>query len=416
MSETKRCPLDNVIGKIHELARKLEFDTVYPGEKMFERLAVADKIIRFKAIIQMDDGTLSVFQCYRVQHSDTLGPYKGGTRLHLSVDMDEVKALATLMTLKTALVDVPFGGGKGGISVDPKTLSESEVERLIRKYTRRLLNDIGPNVDIPAPDVNTSSREMAWIYDEYRKSNKDAKGVVTGKPVELGGSLGRKEATGNGVVTIMMEAIKDIGLKNPTVSIEGFGNVGSQAARDLESRGFKVVAVKDSSGSVVNPDGLSIPELIAHKKKTGIVSSFIGGQPAKDIIDYPADVFIPAGLSHTITKDNAHKVAAKLIVEGANAPVSMDAEQILYKRGVDIIPDILANAGGVIVSYFEWVQNREGFYWDEKAVNERLNKKLVDAYKAVKDYSTEKKVSLRDAAYCIALEKIAHAMHARGVQ
>ncbi len=408
--------LKGLIDKIQDISRALKFSERYKHERMFERLAISDKIVRFKAIIKMDDGSMNVYQCYRVQHSDTLGPYKGGVRLHPTVDIDEVKSLATLMTLKTALVDIPFGGGKGGICVDPKTLSEGETERLIRKYTHRLLHDIGPNADIPAPDVNTSEREMAWMYDEYRKSTQDARGVVTGKPVELGGSLGRKEATGYGVGALALEAAKDHGMENPSVSIEGFGNVGVHAAQYLVTNGIKVVAVKDSSGAIVNPDGLDIDPLVDHKKKWGVVATFKGGQPAKEILSYPADIFIPCALARTIHTENAGQVAAKLIVEGANAPVSLDAEQILEKRGILVIPDILANAGGVIVSYFEWVQNREGLYWTEEVVNERLFIKLTQAYARVKRYAKDNEISLRDAAYSIAIEKIAHAMRARGAQ
>lgn len=408
--------MDNIIDYICHICEKLEFDTRFPNERMFERIAMSEKLIRFKAILKMDDGSMNVYQCYRVQHSDTLGPYKGGTRLHPSVDLDDVKALATLMTLKTALVNIPFGGGKGGIAVDPSTLSEAELERLIRKYTHRLLNEIGPNADIPAPDVNSSEREMAWMYDEYRKHREEARAVVTGKPVELGGSLGRREATGRGAVIVMMEAVRDMGMESPTVSIEGFGAVGVHAALDLFHNGSKVVAVSDTSGVLVNSDGLDIPALVRHKKETGCVKDFDGGEEGESIISYPADVFMPCALSNTIYKDNAEHVAARIIVEGANAPVDFDAEPILEKRGVTVVPDILANAGGVIVSYFEWVQNREGFYWDEELVNTRLNDKLTHAWAKVKRYSEDFGVSLREASYSIALEKIAHGMRARGVQ
>ncbi|MBI5816216.1 MAG: glutamate dehydrogenase [Nitrospinae bacterium] len=408
--------IENIVRLMRRTGEALGFENRYPGARMVDQIAAADKIIRFKAIVKMDDGSTGIFQCYRVQHSDTLGAYKGGTRLHPSVDMDDVKALATLMTLKTALVEIPFGGAKGGICVDPHKLSTAELERLIRKYTVKLLHDIGPNTDIPAPDVNSGEREMAWIYDEYRKHRELARGVVTGKPVELGGSKGRREATGRGVVITLMEAAREMGLSDFTVSIEGFGNVGKHAAAELYKRGVKVVAVSDSGGMVADPAGLDIPGLIAHKSKTGAVSGFADTSPKEAIAAHPADVFVPCALGDTIRPDNVKDVKARLIVEGANAPVSLDAETELGRRGVTIVPDILANSGGVIVSYFEWVQNREGFYWEEEEVNRRLTDKITAAYARVKESAVRQGVSYRSAAYRIAMERIAKATEARGVQ
>lgn len=410
--------INNIIDLLKRVNLRLGLDRAYPGERIIDRIAVSDKIIRFKAIIKMDDGSAGIFQCYRVQHSDALGPYKGGTRLHPDVNMDDVKALATLMTLKTALVDVPFGGGKGGIAVDPKKLSSGELERLVRKYTLKLLNDIGPNLDIPAPDVNSGEREMAWIYDEYRKYRELARGVVTGKPIELGGSLGRKSATGAGVAMIAVEAARDMGLPEAfTASIEGFGNVGIHTAIKLHDMGVRIVAVSDSSGLVSDRGGLDIPALIRHKEARGGVRGFGAKTLAKeDIITIPADVFIPCALGDCVRRDNANRVAARLIVEGANAPVSLDAEPELAGRGVTIIPDILVNAGGVIVSYFEWVQNREGFYWEEGLVNERLRGKMINAYQKVRKYTISEGVAMREAAYLLAVEKIARAVHTRGMQ
>ncbi len=408
--------LENIIHLLQRAGSTLNFDKRYPGGKMIERIAISDKIIRFKAIISMGDGTINVYQCYRVQHSDTLGPYKGGTRLHPTVDMDDVKALATLMTLKTALVEVPFGGGKGGISVDPRKLTDFELERLMRKYTYHLLRDIGPNLDIPAPDVNTGPREMAWIYDEYRKHREDARAVVTGKPIELGGSLGRKEATGSGVVFVLLLAMRDLGLKNPTASIEGLGNVGKQVAKDLDRKGIKVVAVSDSSCCIENQNGLDIKTLIERKESGGSLALLPDCNVVSDIHSCKADVFIPCALGHSVNKDNADRIPAKLIVEGANAPVSTEAEKILEERCVTIVPDILANAGGVIVSYFEWVQNREGFYWSEELVQQRLEEKLSNAYKNVRRYATDNNMSMREASYCLAVDRIAVAVQALGVQ
>ena len=417
MNENKVNVFESAVSLIEKTADILNFDKRFHGMEIIERIRVPDKVIMFRATVQLDTGALKVFNCYRIQHSDVLGPYKGGIRFHPEVDLDEVKALALWMSLKTALVDIPYGGAKGGITVDPKTLSITELERLVRKYTSRLVNDIGPNIDIPAPDMGTSAREMAWIFDEYRKHRDVAQGVVTGKPIALGGSLGRKEATGRGVVCTMLEAAKDLKLKNYTVAIQGFGNVGSHAALDVHERGIKVVAVEDITGSVHNPKGLDIQALIKHRDRTGGIDGFTGGQPLKeDIVAYPCDVFLPCAKENMITVDNARKIKAKLVVEGANGPTTPDADKILAERNVLVVPDILANAGGVIVSYFEWVQNREGFYWDEDDVNERLFTRLRKAYARTREYASLKKLTMRQAAYCLALEKIVRTMIDRGVQ
>ena len=407
---------ENAIGLVEKTADILNFDKRFKGQAITERLRIPDKIIMFRATVQLDCGGLKVFDCYRVQHSDLLGCYKGGIRFDPAVDLDEVKALALWMTLKTALVGIPFGGAKGGIAVSPNTLSVTELERLVRKYTSRIVNDIGPNVDIPAPDMGTGAREMAWIYDEYRKYYAVARGVVTGKPINLGGSLGRKEATGRGVVCTMLEAVKEIGLENYTVGVQGFGNVGSHAALDCYERGIKVPAILDITGGVFNPDGLDIPALIRHRDKTGGVMGFKGGKPLKEIVSYPCDVLLPCAKENMITAANAKFVKARLIVEGANGPTTAEADKILESRKILVVPDILANAGGVIVSYFEWVQNREGFYWDEEEVNNRLFARLRKAYASMKEMAHARKLSFRQAAYCIALDKIALAMVSRGAQ
>jgi len=409
--------LENAISLVEKTGDILNFKKRFQGQEIIERLRIPDKVIMFRATIQLDRGGLKVFNCYRIQHSDVLGCYKGGIRFHPDVDLDEVKALALWMSLKTSLVGIPYGGAKGGITVDPKTLSITELERLVRKYTSRLVNDIGPNIDIPAPDMGTSAREMAWIYDEYRKYRDVARGVVTGKPIALGGSQGRKEATGRGVVCTMLEAVKDVGLKNYTVGVQGFGNVGAHAALDCFERGLKVVAIQDITGGVCNPEGLNVRELVKHRDQTGRIEGFPGGNPLADnIVSYPCDVFLPCAKENTITEENAASVKAKLIVEGANGPTTPEADKILDSRKVVVVPDILANAGGVIVSYFEWVQNREGFYWEEEDVNTRLFNRLRKAYANVKEMVGAKKVSLRQAAYCIALEKIVQGMISRGVQ
>lgn len=408
---------DNAIGLVEKTGKILNFEKRFHGMEIIERIRIPDKVIMFRATVQLDSGPLKVFNCYRIQHSDVLGPYKGGIRFHPEVDLDEVKALALWMTLKTALVDIPYGGAKGGITVDPKTLSVTELERLVRKYTSRLVNDIGPNIDIPAPDMGTSAREMAWIYDEYRKYRDVARGVVTGKPIALGGSLGRKEATGRGVVCAMMEAVGELGLKDYTVAVQGFGNVGSHAALELHQRGVRIVAVSDITGSVQNPKGLDIPAMVKHRDQTGGIAGFEGGKELKDdIVCFPCDVFLPCAKENTITADNVRGLKAKLVVEGANGPTTPEADAIINQRGIFLVPDILANAGGVIVSYFEWVQNREGFYWEEEEVNTRLYGRLRKAYSRIKQFAAQKKMSLRQAAYCIAIEKIVRSMIDRGVQ
>jgi glutamate dehydrogenase (NAD(P)+) len=320
------------------------------------------------------------------------------------------------MTLKTSLVEIPYGGAKGGISVDPRALSTSELERLIRNYTYTLKNDIGPNIDIPAPDMGSGEREMAWIYDEFRKHHDSARGVVTGKPIYLGGSLGRKEATGRGVVCTMLEAVRDTGLNNYTVAVQGFGNVGSYAAMALVEKGIKVVAAGDVTGNVFNKDGLDVPQLIEYCRANGGVKNFPKSKPLDDIITSKCDILLPCAMENAITEANAKDVQAKIVVEGANGPTTPEADDILTDKGVMVVPDILANAGGVIVSYFEWVQNREGFYWEEEEVNQRLFARLRKSYERVIRFAHEKNVSLRNAAYCLALDKIVKAFMARGVQ
>lgn len=417
MKDSKVNVFESAIGLVEKTADILNFEKRFHGMEIIERIRIPDKVIMFRATVQLDSGPLKVFNCYRIQHSDILGPYKGGIRFHPEVDLDEVKALALWMSLKTALADIPYGGAKGGITVDPKTLTITELERLVRKYTSRLVNDIGPNIDIPAPDMGTSAREMAWIYDEYRKYRDVARGVVTGKPIALGGSLGRKEATGRGVVCTMLEAVNELGLKNYTVAVQGFGNVGSHAALDVHQRGIKVIAVEDVTGSTHNPQGLDIPALIRHRDATGGIKGFSGGQPLQEnIVAYPCDVLLPCAKENMITVDNAGHIKAKLVVEGANGPTTPDADRILAERKVLVVPDILANAGGVIVSYFEWVQNREGFYWDEEDVNNRLFSRLRKAYARTRDFAAQKKLTMRQAAYCLALEKIVRSMIDRGVQ
>ncbi len=409
-------PFDDVTRLVEQTGRTLDIEAQYPGQNIVKRFLQPDKIILFRASLKRDDGSIEGYTCYRVQHSDILGPYKGGIRFHPRVDLDEVKALAAWMSLKTALVGIPYGGAKGGISVDPRELSASELERLVRKYAHRLVDDIGPLIDIPAPDVGTGAGEMAWLYDEYRKHRSDALAVVTGKPLELGGSLGRAEATGNGVVFAMVEALRDLGLERPRVAIQGFGKVGGWAAVGCRERELPVVAASDVTGAVQNPDGLDIAALLEHVREAGGVAGFPGGEPLADLLTCDAEVLLPCALEGVITRENAADIRARLIVEGANGPTTLEADAILEERGVTVVPDILANAGGVVVSYYEWVQNREGFYWEEEEVNRKLLERITGAYATVRDFAAGRSMTLRQAAYCIALDRIARAMDLRGVQ
>lgn len=409
-------PFDNAMQVVAESADLLKLERRHVGKAILERLRIPDKIIRFRGSLQRDDGSITVYECYRIQHNDLLGPYKGGIRFHPSVDMSEIMALGLWMTLKTSLVDLPFGGAKGGIAVNPADLSEAEAERLVRKYTYRLVNDIGPNIDIPAPDMGTGEREMSWIYDEYRKHRDLARAVVTGKPVFIGGSLGRREATGRGLVAVLQEALNDLGWTGCTAAIQGFGKVGLHAALDLHARGIRVVAVGDAYGSIYDGRGLDIPALAQHSAATGSVVGFAGAQPIDDLLGCECDVLLPCALGNVITSESAPRIRARLVAEGANGPTTPEADHILERRKIHVLPDILANAGGVIVSYFEWVQNREGLYWEEEEVNEKLLKKIIKAYRRVRDFAREKDISYRHAANSLALQKVVSAMLARGVQ
>jgi glutamate dehydrogenase/leucine dehydrogenase len=370
--------------------------------------------------VKMDDGTVKVFTGYRVQHNEARGPYKGGIRYHQQVDIDEVRALASWMTWKTATVDIPYGGAKGGIIANPKTMSVGEIERMTRRYASEISIIIGPEKDIPAPDVNTGGREMAWIMDTYSMMKGYAvPGVITGKPRELGGSLGRPEATSRGLVFTVREAAKKIGLnlKGATVAIQGYGNVGAFAHMLIERDfGSKVIAVTDSKGGIINEKGLKYDEVIAHKKKTGSVIGFPGSKPISNeaILELKVDVLLPCALENVITKENAGKIKAKISGEGANGPTTFEADATLFKNGVLVLPDILANAGGVTVSYFEWVQNNYNYYWTEKEVNEKLDQIITRAFHEVWDMKEKHKCNMRDAAYLVAVKRVADATKLRG--
>jgi glutamate dehydrogenase (NAD(P)+) len=370
--------------------------------------------------VRMDDGRIEVFTGYRIQHNGARGPCKGGIRYHPEADHDEVLGLATIMTWKTALMDIPFGGAKGGITVDPKKLSKLELERLTRRFTQRIAIVLGPYRDIPAPDVNTNAQVMAWILDEYSSRQGYTPAVVTGKPISLGGSLGREEATGRGVMYVMEEYARDFGipLKGGRVVIQGFGNVGSHLARllDVESHA-KVVAVSDVEGGIYNDKGLDIPGLLVHVAQKRPVSEWKGGKRItnEELWTVPCEWLVPAALGGVITKEaNAKTIDCKVVVEGANEPTTPTADSILEERGIPVLPDFLANAGGVTVSYYEWAQNLQQYRWTHEQVNRELKATITKAYTAVRDMAKEKAVAFRTAAYGIALQRVAEAERLRG--
>jgi len=370
--------------------------------------------------VLLDDGRLEVFTGYRVQHSIARGPGKGGIRFDKHVTLDEVRALASWMTWKCAVVNIPFGGAKGGVICDPALLSDFELERITRRYTAEIVEFLGPERDVPAPDVNTNAQTMAWIMDTYSMHMRQTTtAVVTGKPMELGGSLGRPEATGRGCMIVAQQALKKLGLStdSPSIVIQGFGNVGGMAARLMSSIGFKIISIVEYDGAVYNASGLNIAELMRHKKDTGSIRDFPGG----DNIDkgeatfLPCDVLVPAATEAVIHSGNAHRVNCKIMVEGANGPTTALADEILAEKGVFVVPDILANAGGVTVSYFEWVQDRQGFFWNEALVNERLAEIMVNSFDAVVKYAENHNVHNRIAAYMLALDRVANCIKMRGI-
>ncbi len=370
--------------------------------------------------VLMDNGEIEVFTGYRVQYNITLGPAKGGIRYHPGVTLDEVTALAAWMTWKCAVAGVPFGGGKGGIICDPTRMSRGELERLTRRYCAEIIDLIGPDKDIPAPDVNTNEQIMAWFMDTYSMhQGTTVTGVVTGKPVELGGSLGRREATGRGVMITTREAARHLGItmKGATVAVQGFGNVGSVSADLLGDIGAKVVAVTDWKGGVYNAKGLDVKKLIAYTQEHKSVAGFPGAEAldGSKIFGLDVDILIPAALENQITEANAHEIKAKIVAEGANGPTTPDAHMALHNRGVFVIPDILANAGGVTTSYFEWVQDRHGYFWEEAEVNARLEKKMIDAFDAVFATAQKYKCDMRTAAYIVAISKVATVTKMRGM-
>ncbi|MBU2702669.1 glutamate dehydrogenase/leucine dehydrogenase [Sporomusaceae bacterium BoRhaA] len=411
-------PYQNMLEVLDEAAQNLGYTyNDYVAVRSPERQLIVS------VPVVMDDGHTEIFEGYRIQHSSSRGPCKGGIRFHPQCDVDEVKALAAWMTWKCAVVNIPYGGAKGAIKCDPSKLSEGELRRMTRRYTASILPILGPERDIPAPDVNTDGRVMAWIMDTYSMLKGYAvPAVVTGKPIEIGGSLGRGEATGRGVMFALLNTLEKLGLKheNMTVAVQGFGNVGSIGAKLMRQKGFKIVAIGDAYCSLYNKDGINVEAAIEysaknHKSLQGYTEEGIQMITNAELLALNVDVLFPAALENQITKENADNVKAKVIVEGANGPTSKDADEILNKKGIIVIPDILANAGGVVVSYFEWVQNIESFMWDEDYVNNNLEKVVRRAFEEVWKVHVDNHVSMRMAAYMVALKRVVTAKKLRGV-
>jgi len=416
MATASRGMLQTVLAQLDRVAEKLNLD---PG--IHRRLRKPQRALIVSVPTLMDDGRLEVFTGYRVQHDFTLGPTKGGIRYHPDVDLDEVTALAMLMTWKCALMGLPYGGAKGGVCCDPTRMSLAELERMTRRYTSEIIFMIGPDLDIPAPDLYTNEQVMAWMMDTYSmQKGITVPGVVTGKPLLLGGSLGRIEATGRGVSYVVMAAAKELRLplEGARVVVQGFGNVGSVAARLLHEEGCQVVAVSGSKGGLYNPHGLDIPKLIqAVKAKEPLLEFKDGGDQVsnEELLELPCDILIPAAVGGQITEKNAERIQAKIIAEGANGPTTSEADRILQERGVWLIPDILANAGGVTVSYFEWVQDLQFYFWKEREINLRLQELMTEAYKRVSALAKKEKVDMRTAALMLGVKRVAEAQKLRGL-
>ena len=416
---------------------QMSTDTTNPYESMIRRFEVAAKIMNLdedtynilktphrqylaSLPIKMDNGKIEVFEGYRIVHNTSRGPSKGGIRYSMEVNLDEVKALAAWMTWKCAIADIPYGGAKGGITVNPAKLSEGELERLTRAYTAAMVDVFGVDKDIPAPDVATGPREMAWIVDEYSKlKGAFTPGVVTGKPLHLGGSEGRVEATGRGVTVAAMEAMKKIKMdpKKAIGAVQGFGNVGSITAKHMDEHGVRIVAISDHTGAFYTAKGINIEKAIAYRNgNNGVLRGFAEGKEItnEELLTLDVDVLAPCALENQITGANADQIKAQLIVEGANGPITAGADEILTKKGIIVVPDILANGGGVTVSYFEWTQNRFGYYYPEDEINKRADRYMINAFKNIWAVADKHKVSLRIAAYIFAIEKVSKSLKSRG--
>jgi len=408
-------PFEAMMARFDHAAELLDLD---PG--LYKVLREPEKQVIVAVPVMRDVGEVEVFTGYRVLHNTSRGPGKGGIRFDLNVTLDEVKALAAWMTWKCAVVNIPFGGAKGGVVCDPSVLSISELERLTRRYTASLIETLGPESDIPAPDVNTNERVMAWIMDTYSMHKRHAvTGVVTGKPIEMGGSLGRREATGRGCMIATREALRHLGLplRGTKAAVQGFGNVGSVAAQLLEQEGLTVVAISDKSGAVVNPNGIYINDALQWIHEHRFLVGYPGAEAISqaDLLELDVDVLVPAAVENAITRKNADRIKARVICEGANGPTTPGADRVLEEKGVFVIPDILANAGGVTVSYFEWVQDRAGYFWDEATVNDRLQNIIQHSFHDVLSVAGRHQVNMRTAAYMLAVERVAAVHRLRGM-
>ncbi len=408
-------PFEAMMERFDRAADRLGLE---PG--IYAVLRHPEKQIITSVPVMMDSGDVEVFQGIRVLYNTSRGPAKGGVRFDANVSLDEVTALAAWMTWKCAVVNIPFGGAKGGVVVDPYRLSIGELERLTRRYTASILDVIGPDSDVPAPDVNTNERVMAWIMDTYSMHKRHTvNAVVTGKPVQMGGSQGRLQATGRGVKIVVREALRELGIPvhGSTAAVQGFGNVGSVAAQLLEEEGLTVVAISDMTGGIYNANGIYIHQAVEWVEKHKFLEGFPHGEAIsnEELLELEVDVLVPAALENVITQRNASRINAKVIAEGANGPTTAPADAILEEKGVFVIPDILANAGGVTVSYFEWVQNREGYFWSEKRVIRRLHEVMTRSFHHVLDYSREHEVNLRTASYMLAIDRVAAVHRMRGI-
>lgn len=412
-------PYDNVLSVVQNAASILGY-----SQSDYEAIIYPERELKVSIPVRMDDGSIHVFEGYRVQHSTSRGPAKGGIRYHQDVNIDEVKALAAWMTFKCAVVNIPYGGGKGGVVCNPSELSDGEIRRLTRRFTAMISPIIGPEQDIPAPDVGTNANVMGWIMDTYSMLKGHCiPGVVTGKPIALGGALGRNEATGRGVMLTALNILKtlNIPVSDATAVVQGMGNVGSISSKLLYNEGLTIIAVSDVSGGIYKPEGLDIPEIIDYlsSKKDALLQDYHADGVVhitnKELLELDTTLLVPAALENQINADNADNIKAKLIVEGANGPTTIEADEILQKKGIILVPDILANAGGVVVSYFEWVQNIQSVSWSEEYVNEHLKTIMDQAFQAVWDISKEKGTSLRTGAYLIAVKRVVDAKNLRGI-
>lgn len=388
------------------------------SEEMFELLKEPIRMLTVKIPVKMDNGKVQVFTGYRAQHNDAVGPTKGGIRFHPGVTETEVKALSIWMTLKCGIVNLPYGGGKGGIVCDPRQMSFREIENLSRGYVRAVSQFVGPTKDIPAPDVFTNSQIMAWMMDEYSRMDEfNSPGFITGKPIVLGGSQGRDTATAKGVTIVIKEAAKKLGidLQGAKVIVQGFGNAGSFLAKFMSDMGASIIAISDANGALYDPNGLDIDYLLDRRDSFGSITNlFQNTITNKEMLELPCDILVPAAIENQITEENAHKIQAKIVVEAANGPTTLEATKILTDRGILLVPDVLASAGGVTVSYFEWVQNNQGYYWSEEEVEEKLEKIMVNAFKTIYETSQNRKVNMRLAAYMVGVRNTAEASRYRG--